>query len=72
VQDLQAYFRRTVTMTRSCAGIDEDQQTVWETVCLRRVQPLCSILADLVLEAAAARAIEAVNRSEFAGDHQLK
>jgi hypothetical protein len=38
------YFGRTVTTTRSCAGIDEDQQTLRGSVCPRRVQTFRPVL----------------------------
>jgi hypothetical protein len=56
----QAYFGRMVTMTRNCAGIDEDQQTLRGSVCPRRVQPLRAVFSAPVHLAAAAGTKQAV------------
>ena len=80
VQVRQAYLGRTVTITRSCAGIDEDQRTVRGTVRPRRVQPLGAVVtpkacfqpdADLVHLPAATGAFQAVGLNHLLDARQV-
>lgn len=68
----QTYFGRTVTSTRNCAGIDEDQRTVRGTVRPRRIEPLRPAFANPLHRAAAAGAKDALRFEDLLDPGQMR